>query len=145
MHNLIDYGTDESWQADDFNFLYDRVVTGIDNNQITLDAPLGSSLDHNYGGGWIYKYEYLGRIENVGIENIRGVSEYDTTWVQGTIGQAQQGDFNRDGCIGFSDFLAFAAHYGLREGQTRYNARYDLDGDKIIGFGDFLIFAAHFG
>ncbi len=394
---------DESWKAADYDFLFDRVVTKVEGNFVTLDAPLGNSLDHNYGGGWIYKYEYPGRIENVGIENIRGVSAYDANetsyhtafgityhsdedhangfvdfvdvkngwarnltgahfsyscvgikqskWVtvqdvqnlepvspitggeryafvldgnsyvanssqlilfqrcyslkgrhsfvlqgriqgpnafvdcvsdepyddegphrhwstaalydnvrgivgnnnakinvrnrgnwgtghgwaganivlwncdvnrmivqkpptaqnyaigckgditdgpelagywessgpnathvyprslyykqledrlgmdavravatdeqigrlmaskrvQGKIGQAQQGDFNGDGCIGFSDFLAFAAHYGLREGQTRYNARYDLDGDKIIGFGDFLIFAAHFG
>ena len=407
MHNLIDDGNDESWKADVFSFLYDRVVTEVNGNFVTLDAPLGNSLDHYFGGGWIYKYEYPGRIENVGIENIRGVSEYDPTvvipwkygehiqhysdedhaksfvgmskvkngWVRnltgahfiyacvkigkskwvtvqdsrcvdpvskidggrryafslegttlraenssqlilfqrcyarqsrhsfvlqakvqgpnafvdcvsdepyadegphqkwstatlydnvrsthhrsrinvrdrglggtghgwaganmvlwncdvdtmvvqkpptaqnyaigcigtitavgadgtrypghwessgpnathvyprslyykqledrlgmdavravatneqigrllaskrvkGTIGQVQQGDFNGDGCIGFSDFLAFAAHYGLREGQTGYNARYDLDGDKIIGFGDFLIFASHFG
>ena len=393
---------DESWEAADYDFLYDRVVTGIDNNQITLDAPLGNSLDHNYGGGRIYKYEYPGRIENVGIENIRGVSAFDANetsyhttfqityhsdedhangfvdfvdvkngwirnltgahfsyscvslkqskwvtvqdarcvdpvsritggrryafvldgnsyvantsqlilfqrcyslkgrhsfvlqariqgpnafvdcvsdepyadegphhrwstaalydnvrsthersrinvrdrqnagtghgwaganmvlwncdvnkmvvqkpptaqnyaigckgeitevgadgtrdpghwesmgtqvyprslyykqledrlgmdavravatdeqierllldkWVKGNIGQAQQGDFNGDGCIDFSDFLAFAAHYGLGEGQPGYNARYDLDGDKSIGFGDFLILAAHFG
>lgn len=392
MDNLIDDGVDESWKPGAYNFRIDRVVTGIDNNRITLDAPLGNSLDHNYGGGWIYKYyEYPNRIEKVGIENIRGVSEYDDSeimvrggttyysdedhaknfvdfigvkngwarnltgahfikacvaiktwskWItvqdarcvdgvsiltggrrypfvindaylilvqrcyvrrgrhsfalqsrtqgpnafvdcvmdepfndagphhrwstaalfdnvrsthrrsqlnvrnrktsgsghgwaganmvlwncevnsmilekpaiaqnyaigcKGTIvvrseevgyvesngthvyprslyykqledrlgmdavravatdeqikrllatkrvvgnsgQQMQRGDFNRDGCVGFSDFLAFVYHYGLREGQTRYNARYDLDGDKIIGFGDFLIFAAHFG
>ena len=54
-------------------------------------------------------------------------------------------DFNQDGCVGFSDFLAFTSHYGLREGQPGYDVRYDLDGDKAIGFGDFLIFAAQFG
>ncbi|MCE2435422.1 MAG: hypothetical protein J4F29_21265 [Candidatus Latescibacteria bacterium] len=385
---------DDPWQAVKYNLLFDRVVTKVEGNFVTLDAPLGNSLDHNYGGGWIYKYTFTGRIEKVGIENIRGVSEYDDSvtdsngnfihidhadgfvdfvdvkngwarnltgahfsyscvsikeskWVtvqdvqhlepvspivggeryafvldgsprdvnsqlilfqrcyslkgrhsfvlqgriqgpnafvdcvsdepysdegphrhwstaalydnvrgivgnnnakinvrnrgdwgtghgwaganmvlwncdvntmivqkpptaqnyaigckgvitagsepdgywesngthvyprslyykqledrlgmdavravatneqigrlmaskrvQGKIGQVQQGDFNGDGCIGFSDFLAFASHYGLREGQTRYNARYDLDGDKSIGFGDFLIFAANFG
>ena len=392
---------DDPWKAVNYNLLFDRVVTKVEGNFVTLDAPLGNSLDHNYGGGWIYKYTFTGRIDQVGIENIRGVSEYDDSvtdnggnfihkdhangfvgfidvkngwarnltgahfsyscvsikeskWVtvqdvqhlepvspitggeryafvldgsprdansqlilfqrcyslkgrhsfvlqgriqgpnafvdcvsdethadegphrhwstaalydnvrgivgnnnakinvqnrkdSGTghgwaganivlwncdvnrmivqkpptaqnyaigckgditnigswatepagysessgpnathvyprslyykqledrlgmdavravatneqigrlmaskrvkdkIGQAQQGDFNRDGCIGFSDFLAFASHYGLREGQTGYNARYDLDGDKIIGFGDFLIFASHFG
>ena len=54
-------------------------------------------------------------------------------------------DFDGDGRVGFADFLQFAAHFGLSQGDEGYDARYDLDGDGAIGFGDFLIFANDFG
>ena len=54
-------------------------------------------------------------------------------------------DFDGDGTVGFSDFVQFAAQFGLSQGDTGYDARFDLDGDDEIGFSDFLIFAASFG
>ena len=54
-------------------------------------------------------------------------------------------DFDRDGTIGFADFLLFVGLFGLRQGSVGYDAQYDLDGDGTIGFGDFLIFASAFG
>ena len=54
-------------------------------------------------------------------------------------------DFNRDGKVDFADFLAFAGQYGLRQGDGRYEAKYDLDSDGVIGFGDFLIFSSSYG
>jgi hypothetical protein len=41
-----------------------------------LDIPLTNSLDQKYGGGVVAKYEFSGRINNVGIEGIRLISEY---------------------------------------------------------------------
>ena len=54
-------------------------------------------------------------------------------------------DFNRDGVVNFADFLAFGGQYGARQGNGRYDAKYDLDSDGAIGFGDFLIFSSSFG
>ena len=54
-------------------------------------------------------------------------------------------DFDGDGTVGFSDFLKFAAQFGLNQSDVEYDARLDLDGDGAIGFGDFLIFAIAFG
>ena len=54
-------------------------------------------------------------------------------------------DFNRDGVVNFADFLAFAGQFGARQGDGRYDAKYDLDSDGTIGFGDFLIFGSSFG
>ena len=54
-------------------------------------------------------------------------------------------DFNRDGVVNFSDFLAFGSQFGARQGDGRYDAKYDLDSDGAIGFGDFLIFGSSFG
>ena len=54
-------------------------------------------------------------------------------------------DFNGDGVVNFTDFLAFAGQFGTRQGDGRYDAKYDLDSDGAIGFGDFLIFSSRFG
>ena len=54
-------------------------------------------------------------------------------------------DFDGDGMVGFSDFLAFAGRYGTRRGDGRYQVRYDLNGDGRIGFSDFLSFASSYG
>ena len=54
-------------------------------------------------------------------------------------------DFDGDGTVGFSDFLAFAGGFGTSQGDSRYEARFDLDGDGTVGFSDFLTFAGAFG
>ena len=50
-------------------------------------------------------------------------------------------DFDGDGRVGFSDFLAFAGQFGSRQGDGLYEAKYDLDSDGAVGFGDFLLFS----
>ena len=59
--------------------------------------------------------------------------------------QALTPDFNGDGAVNFADFLVFAGQFGSRQGDGRYEAKYDLDSDGAIGFGDFLIFSSSFG
>ena len=53
-------------------------------------------------------------------------------------------DFDGDGTVGFSDFLAFAGQYGAHTGDGRYQAQYDLDGNGAIDFSDFLTFASSY-
>ena len=55
----------------------DRVITGIAGNRITIDAPITCAIEARWGGGEIWRYEDSGRIEQVGVENLRGVSEFD--------------------------------------------------------------------
>jgi hypothetical protein len=55
------------------------------------------------------------------------------------------GDFNRDGEVGFADFLEFAGVFGQSSPAGSAEAKYDLDRSGDIGFGDFLIFAGVFG
>ena len=59
--------------------------------------------------------------------------------------QAVTPDFNGDSVVNFADFLAFAGQFGARQGDGRYEAKYDLDSDGAIGFGDFLLFNSSFG
>ena len=67
---------DNPWQPGSKDLRWDRVITRIDGNVVTLDAPITNSLDLQYGGGDISRYTWSGRIQNVGIEHLRGISDY---------------------------------------------------------------------
>ena len=54
-------------------------------------------------------------------------------------------DFDESGAVDFTDFLLFVSAFASREGEEKYDARYDLNGDGEIGFGDFLLFVRDFG
>ena len=54
-------------------------------------------------------------------------------------------DFDRDGTVGIPDFLLFIDVFGTKEGEEKYEAKYDLDGNGEIGIPDFLIFIDNFG
>ncbi len=68
--------TVRQWEAGDRDLIFERTITDIYSGWISLDAPLTNALEEQYGGGYIYKYEFPGRIRNIGVENIRGVSEF---------------------------------------------------------------------
>ena len=55
------------------------------------------------------------------------------------------GDFDADGMVNLSDFLAFAEVYGTSSSDANYNARMDMDGSGRIDLSDFLAFAPLFG
>src|SRR5688572_11522073 len=63
------------WQP--FDIDWDRVITDVQGNTITIDAPITCAIEKRWGGGEILQYGDPGRIERVGIENLRGVSEFD--------------------------------------------------------------------
>ena len=62
------------WNAGGYDVLSDRTITRIEGNTVTLDEPLTCALDQQYGGGQIFSYIWSGRITNVGIEHLRGIS-----------------------------------------------------------------------
>lgn len=64
------------WRPGSRDIRWDRVITAIDGNRLTLDAPLTTALDRTYGGGSVYRYEFPGRIDQIGIENLRCTSEH---------------------------------------------------------------------
>jgi hypothetical protein len=62
-----------------FNVEWDRVVVDVQGNAITIDAPFTCAIEKRWGGGEVMKYEDPGRIQRVGVENLRGMSEFDPT------------------------------------------------------------------
>ncbi len=59
-----------------FNITYDRVITDVKGNTITVDAPIFTAIETRWGGGDVVKIDDE-RIENVAVENLRGISDYD--------------------------------------------------------------------
>jgi len=78
-------GTDEfgggvsalGWKPGDRDIFFDRKIIKIDDKTITVDAPITTAIDSSYGGGFITFYDWSGRINNCGVENLRCVSTYD--------------------------------------------------------------------
>ncbi len=68
-----------------FNITYDRVIVDIKGNTITTDVTIFTAVDARWGGGEILKYTDE-RIEQSGIENLRGISEYNPSVRQKTYG-----------------------------------------------------------
>jgi hypothetical protein len=79
IHDLGMDGPLNPWLPGTKNLISDRVITQIDaqHNLITVDAPLTNALEQKYGGGTIFKYEFPGRIDHVGVENLSGASDYN--------------------------------------------------------------------
>jgi hypothetical protein len=60
-----------------FDLRFDRVITAIDGNRVTLDAPLACAIDKRWGGGSLQRYTDAARIENCGVENLASDSIHD--------------------------------------------------------------------
>jgi hypothetical protein len=64
------------WTAGGYDLKFERTVTDIKANWIQLDAPVVNAMEAKYGGGFVYKVTEEGRLRQVGVENLRLVSEY---------------------------------------------------------------------
>ncbi len=64
-----------SWKPMTHDF--DRIITGITDRRVTVDAPLTCAIETPWGGGEVIPYTDPGRISQVGIENLRGESDFD--------------------------------------------------------------------
>jgi hypothetical protein len=62
-----------------FNVEWDRLVTAVEGNTITVDAPITCAIERRWGGGEVIASEDPGRVADVGVENLRAVSEFDPT------------------------------------------------------------------
>lgn len=65
------------WKEGDMDLTWDRTVSEVNGNRITLDAPLTVALDAGYGISFVTAYRWNGRISDCGIENITLISDYD--------------------------------------------------------------------
>ena len=54
-----------------YSIIYNRFITGINGNKITIDAPVYNHLDKSLSQSYINKYDRQDLITNVGIENLR--------------------------------------------------------------------------
>ncbi len=68
------------WKPTDMDANWNRTITAIDGNVITIDAPLTVALDKKWGECKLLRYQWKGRISQSGIENLTIESEYDTKY-----------------------------------------------------------------
>jgi hypothetical protein len=80
--NMQDFGGETSWigwKKDGWDIVWNRVVTKINGNEVTLNAPLTMALDDVFGTSKVTTYTWSGRIEQIGIENILMKSTYNAS------------------------------------------------------------------
>jgi hypothetical protein len=74
MDKLIRDGVVQTWMTPGNLTTWERTITAIEGNKVTLDVPLSDSFDAAYvkpPGGTMQKYAAPGRISQVGLENFR--------------------------------------------------------------------------
>jgi hypothetical protein len=88
-----------------FNIEWDRLVVDVQGDAITIDAPLTCAIDKRWGGGDITTYEDPGRLEHVGVENLRAMSEFDPT-----VRTTEYGNMDRPNYVA-EEYYADENHY----------------------------------
>ncbi|SDC05603.1 S-layer homology domain-containing protein [Paenibacillus sp. UNCCL117] len=89
-------GTNSTAQWGTFNLDFDRVITAVDGNTVTVDAPLASAVELKYGGASLMKYSDAARIENVGVENIRVDTEFDPSVIDTVMDNGKTDPYHAD-------------------------------------------------
>jgi len=77
MDRIVARAGTKQWSAGGYDLYFERTVTAIKGNRIQLDAPVVNAMEAKYGGGFLYKFTEEGRLRQVGVENLRLVSEYE--------------------------------------------------------------------
>jgi hypothetical protein len=65
------------WTASQYRMMYERTITAIKDNVITIDIPVVDPIEEQYGNAFVFKSAIPGRITNSGIENLRIESTYE--------------------------------------------------------------------
>ncbi len=72
--NAVDGGgvvNDPPWSVNQYSIQYNRFITNINGNEITIDAPVYNHLDKSLSQSYIYKFDRQDMRTNIGIENLR--------------------------------------------------------------------------
>ncbi len=80
MQGVLNYADEYTyWHDGDFNMDMERTITAIDGNTLTLDMPFYIPMQMTASKPYIYKIDESGRLEHVGVENLRLESYYNGT------------------------------------------------------------------
>ncbi len=65
------------WKPGNLDIVWDRKVTAVNGDQITVDVPITTAIDASLGSGFVCANKWQGRISNVGVENLTLQSSYN--------------------------------------------------------------------
>ena len=66
-----------AWHPGEIDLRWNRQITAVNGNQITMNAPITCSIEQRWGGAKAIVYENKGLIGECGIENLSLESDYD--------------------------------------------------------------------
>jgi hypothetical protein len=67
---------DKNWTTSEMTMNYIRKVVAVNGNDITVDAPVVDGIDANYADGYLMRFNWSNKVENVGIEDMYFDSQY---------------------------------------------------------------------
>lgn len=79
--NCYDFGGGldyTGWKPGDIDIAWDRTIISVSGNTITIDAPVTTTFDAKYGGGYIVTGHNAGELTECGVENMTLASEHNT-------------------------------------------------------------------
>jgi uncharacterized protein DUF6298 len=66
-----------AWKAATRDIRWDRVIVGIDDETVTVDAPITTAIEKRFGGATLEPFDWPGLVANVGIEDLQVQSEFE--------------------------------------------------------------------
>jgi hypothetical protein len=63
-----------TWEP--YTMKFQRVVMAVTGTEVTVDAPIVNAIDKRWGGGYLVRYSFPGRLQHVGVEGLRLDSVY---------------------------------------------------------------------
>ena len=65
------------WRPGTRDIRWDRTITRVDGDTITVDAPITTAIEKRFGSATVEPYDWPSRLERVGLEDLRMQSSYD--------------------------------------------------------------------
>lgn len=66
-----------AWHPGDIDLRWNRHILSVQGNEVTLDAPITSSIESRWGGAKAIVYQHMGIIAECGVENLTMESDYN--------------------------------------------------------------------
>ncbi len=76
MDQIVERKGTRQWTPGEYNLAFEREITRIEGDRIFIDNPVVMQMSRKYGGGEIYKYNFAGRISEVGVSDLCLESEF---------------------------------------------------------------------
>ncbi|MGM0557802.1 MAG: hypothetical protein ACQEVA_15565 [Myxococcota bacterium] len=75
---IDDLGMDQwGWSPGGYEITFERNVVDLEGNRVAIDVPLVDTIEDAYGGGEVFVADTTSRADNIGVEDLRLVSEYN--------------------------------------------------------------------
>lgn len=112
----------------------------IEENRVGTSRDEGTSGETEKFEGTLSAGSYI-----IWVSSFQGDSAGTYTLLALQAGTFLPGDFNEDGQVNFTDFIALAQKFDSSTINPSFESKFDLNNDGVISFPDFLIFAQNFG